>query len=149
LGSKGNKVVKNYHFLWKKWGEIDRGFWNADCGIRNNSFIWALLISIRNREHARRVGVSRTNWEPARRVGVRRTNPRSPIPNVMTPADRRMQERRQKPPLGRLKARLSGPGFFAFRNGAESHQVGKDSLLGVLLKGLQDQTHTVTLRHQG
>jgi hypothetical protein len=33
-------------------------------------------------------------------------------------------------------------------DGAESHQVGKDSLLG-LLKGLQDQTHKVTLRHPG
>ena len=33
-------------------------------------------------------------------------------------------------------------------DGAESHQGGKDYLLG-LLKGLQDQTHKVTLRHPG
>jgi hypothetical protein len=51
--------------------QINCGFRNADCGIRNKSFLRALIISIRN--------------------------PRSPIRNVKTPADFCTKERPLKP----------------------------------------------------
>ena len=39
LGSKGNKIERNYHFLWREVGGINCGFRNADCGMKNKSFI--------------------------------------------------------------------------------------------------------------
>jgi hypothetical protein len=100
-------------------------FWNTgatqlriwECGLRNSQVVFELRLCIFNpKPGTRPKGGSPKDKEPARRVGVRRTNPRSPIRNVMTPADcRNTGKTIQAPSGGSPKPGPLGPHSFLLR----------------------------------